>query len=86
MSTKIFEVTININGKISKERFADRESLNEWLKITNYSPLKIEEMVDKSLFATLKTYEAKYFPSKNGELKRGKKLGLTAGTWVPDNE
>ena len=86
MATKIFEVTINNNGKISKERFADRESLNEWLKITNYFPLKIEEKIAKSLFATLKTYESKYFPSKNGELKLGKKLGLTTGTWVPDNK
>ena len=86
METKIFEVTINSNGKISIERFTDRESLNEWLKITNYSPLKIEERITKSLFATLKTYESKYFPSKNGELKLGKKLGLTTGTWVPDNE
>ena len=86
MTTKVFEVTINRNGKIFKERFVDRESLNEWLKITNYSPLKIEERIANSLFATLKTYEAKYFPSKNGELKLGKKLGLTAGTWVPNNE
>lgn len=86
MATKIFEVTINNNGKISTERFVDRESLNEWLKITNYSLIKIEEKIAKSLFATLKTYEAKYFPSKNGELKLGKKLGLTIGTWVPNNE
>ena len=86
MKVKIFEVTIDYGNRISKERFANRESLNEWLKITNYSPLKIEEKVDNSIFATLKTYEAKYFPSKNGELKLGKKLGLTAGTWVPNNE
>ena len=89
MKEKVYKITVNIDGKEYVERFLSKKNMQEWLAYTGKKPIKYEEVIPKSIFDTLCTYEAKYFPTGREygnfiELALGKKLGLSPRTWIPN--
>lgn len=63
MKEKVYKITVNIDGKEYVERFLSKENMQEWLAYTGKKPIKYEEVIPKSIFDILCTYEAKYFPT-----------------------
>lgn len=82
---KIYEVSVN--GKT--ECFLNMTAVDVWLSYQGYPNYDIHIKENVSLFETLTTFEDKWFPTGKEtddmiELARGKKLGLTSGTWIPN--
>ena len=82
---KIYEVSVN--GKT--ERFLTMTALDKWLGYQGYPYYEFSIKENASVFESLTTFEDKWFPTGKEtndmiELARGKKLGLTPGTWVPN--